>query len=316
MKLRLPPLSALQIFDAAARCSSFKTAAEEMHVTASAVSHSIQTLEEWLGVELFRRTGRSVTLTPAGEVYFPYVNRALCILAGATEQIPGRRSTGAMTISCAPTFANRWLLPRLSSFTKANPSLRVSIDTSHRRVDLPLEGFDAAIRMASDERAGKGWSRLVRETLVPVCTRELLAKFQNNDSGKIFASAPLIHVTSVSSDWREWTDAVGIQLPETAAALRVDTIQLALDAAKQGLGIAIGRRPIVDDDLASGRLVAVSHHSVTSATSYWFVTSDSNFEFPEIKQLRKWLLDELQMQNAIKGCGLDAVNSIEGAAPK
>src|ERR1700678_3491516 len=145
MAFRLPPLSTLRVFEAAARYSSFRKAADELNLTASAVSHGIQTLESWLGVELFHRKARSLRVTSAGEAYAPMVNQALTILAKATEQLPGRAATGTLSISSAPTFANKILLPRLEKFVAQFPDIRVTIDTSQRRVDLTLDEFDVAI---------------------------------------------------------------------------------------------------------------------------------------------------------------------------
>jgi DNA-binding transcriptional LysR family regulator len=136
MVFRLPPLSALRVFEAAARHNSFQKAAGELNLTASAVSHAIQTLENWLGVALFHRSARGLRLTAAGEAYAPLVNEALSILARATERIPGRKATGTLAISSAPTFANKILLPILDKFAARFSEIRVTVDTSHRRVDL------------------------------------------------------------------------------------------------------------------------------------------------------------------------------------
>src|SRR5271170_1294517 len=133
MAFRLPPLSSLRVFEAAARHNSFQKAAGELNLTASAISHGIQTLENWLGVELFHRETRGLRLTGAGEIYAPLVNQALNILANATDQLPGRKATGTLSVSSAPTFANKILLPRLDKFAAQFPDIRVTIDTSYRQ---------------------------------------------------------------------------------------------------------------------------------------------------------------------------------------
>src|SRR5579863_3551736 len=132
MAFRLPPLSSLRVFEAAARHKSFRKAADELNLTASAVSHGIQTLENWLGVELFYRQSRGLQLTGAGEIYAPLVNQALGLIAKATEQLPGRKATGTLSLSSAPTFANKILLPRLEKFAVQHPDIQVTIDTSLR----------------------------------------------------------------------------------------------------------------------------------------------------------------------------------------
>ena len=194
MAFRLPPLSSLRVFEAAARHNSFRKAAEELNLTASAVSHGIQTLESWLGVELFHRESRGLRLTGAGEIYAPLVNQALSVLAKATEQIPGRKATGTLSVSSAPTFANKILLPRLEKFAADFPDIRVSIDTSQRLVDLTLDDFDIAIRNTVAKKPAPNWTLLVAETLVPVCSpglkKELGAAADAKLSG---ASAPDPH---------------------------------------------------------------------------------------------------------------------------
>jgi LysR family transcriptional regulator, glycine cleavage system transcriptional activator len=245
MVFRLPPLNTLRLFDAAARCGSFKKAADELHLTASAVSHGIQTLEDAIGTELFRRNGRAIALTPAGMEYHPVVNGALVALAEATERLPGRKATGTLSVSSAPTFANRWLLPRLSRFAEQHPDISVSIDTSQKVMDLPLDGVDVAIRMARDAKSAPNWTRLVEETFVPVCS----PKFKRRHKGREIERGPFIHVTLVPTDWREWFGAAGIEPPAaTASDLRVDTIQMGLDAAVAGLGVVLGRTPLVNAD--------------------------------------------------------------------
>jgi LysR family glycine cleavage system transcriptional activator len=170
-------MNTLRLFEAAARLGSFKQAAEEVNVTPSAVSHGLRTLEQWLGAELFYRDARGLTLTQAGKAYAVEVQRALTILAGATEGFPGRRkSTGTLSVSVAPTFANRWLLPRLPKFTERHPSIRISIDTARRHVDFLTEGFDLAIRMAQAPRSNESWTELVAESFVPVCSPHLMRR--------------------------------------------------------------------------------------------------------------------------------------------
>ncbi|MGH7126536.1 MAG: transcriptional regulator GcvA [Stellaceae bacterium] len=294
MAFRLPPLSSLRVFEAAARHSSFRKAADELNLTASAVSHGIQTLENWLGVELFYRESRGLRLTDAGEAYAPLVNQALSVLAKATEQLPGRAATGTLSLSCAPTFANRILLPRLPGFVVQCPDIRLTIDTSHRLVDLTLDDFDVAIRPASTQRPAPNWTLLTTETLVPVCSPRLREQFDTTDVTDLLSRVPLIHVTSVSADWSHWFRASGVEMPaSTDDGLRVDTIHMAFEAAIGGLGAALGRRPLVDDDIAAGRLVPLAAEAIPSGNGYWLVTSETEFQKPEVKQFRHWLQSEL-----------------------
>jgi LysR family glycine cleavage system transcriptional activator len=292
MAFRLPPLSSLRVFEAAARHNSFRKAAEELNLTASAVSHGVQTLESWLGVELFHRETRGLRLTGAGEVYAPLVNQALTVLAKATEQLPGRKATGTLSVSAAPTFAHRILLPRLERFAVQFPDIRVRIDTSQRLVDLTLDDFDVAIRFALMKKPASNWTLLATETLVPVCSPRFKEQLGEPIDAGLLSRVPLIHVT-VTTDWAHWFRLSGLEVPPALDdGLRVDTMQMAADAAVRGLGVTLGRRPLLDDDIDSGRLIPLFDQSIPSGMGYWLVTSQTDFQKPEVKLFKRWMLSE------------------------
>lgn len=294
MAFRLPPLSSLRVFEAAARHNSFRKAADELNLTASAVSHAIQTLENWLGVELFSREARGLRLTNAGEAYAPLVNQALALLASATDKVPGRRPTGTLALSSAPTFASKILVPRLERFTAQFPDIHLTIDTSTRLVDLTLDDFDLAIRYLSIKKPAPNWTMLVPETLVPVCSPSIKQRFADSTLIDLISRNTLIHVTSVSADWKHWLRANGLELPASIDdGMHIDTIHTAFDAAICGLGVVLGRRPLVDQDLESGRLVALATEAIPSDSAFWLVTSQTEFEKPEVKKFRQWLLSEV-----------------------
>jgi LysR family transcriptional regulator, glycine cleavage system transcriptional activator len=251
MAFRRPPLGPVRLFEAAGRLLSFKAAADELNLTPSAISHGVQTLEEWLGAELFVRTQRSLALTQAGERFMRPVRQAFATLSVATERLPGRRAAGLLSVSVPITFGSRWLLPRLGRFSERYPDIVVAIHTDYRQQDHPVTGTDLGIRLAASPRAGGTWLRLVRETFVPVCAPALLARFDGSPRGELLLRAPLIHVTTVAEDWEWWFAQSGTEL-RGGKRLKFDTIRLATDAASQGLGIALGRKPFVDDEIASG----------------------------------------------------------------
>jgi LysR family transcriptional regulator, glycine cleavage system transcriptional activator len=292
MVLRLPPLGTLRIFDAAARRLSFTLAAADMHLTPSAVSHGIRTLELWLGTELFRRDGRSLALSSEGENYARLVGQALEMLAEATDRLPGRRATGSLFVSSEPPFARRWLLPRLAGFTRQFPDIRITMDTSGG--PAALEEVDIAIRMSNIDKPADNRVRLVQEELVPVCSPSLKAQLDRLTPAEILARGPLIRVTGGSADWDQWFEATGTEPPPSReAGLHVDSVLMGLDAATHGLGIVLGRRPLVDEDLERGRLVRAIDHAAPSGYWYWMITKDSTFDRPEVKLFRKWMLYEL-----------------------
>jgi LysR family glycine cleavage system transcriptional activator len=294
MPFKLPPLSSLRVFESAARHGSFKKAAEELNITASAVSHAVQNLEDWLGVELFRRGGGKLELTEPGAAYGLVMGDAMKTIADATARLPGRRSHGRLTINSAPGFAARWLLPRLSRFTERFPDISVDIQTSLDRVDLPMEGIDAAIRLAPAAQAMEHWTHLLAESLVPVCSPALRNQHAGISGTELIAKGELIHLTSTSADWAEWFRIIGLKQPDTLrAGLRVDTIHMALEAASRGLGIALGRAPLFDAEIDSGRLVRILEDGVPSGLSYWLVTMDPDLQSQDVKVFRQWMLDEL-----------------------
>jgi LysR family transcriptional regulator, glycine cleavage system transcriptional activator len=300
MSFKLPPLSSVRVFEAAARHGSFKKAAGELNITASAVSHAVQNLEDWLGVALFQRGRGKLGLTEPGAAYATAVGEALKAIAEATARLPGRRSQGRLAISAAPGFAGRWLMPRLSRFTARYPEIGVDIETSLKPVDLPMEGIDAAIRLAPPARATPSWTRLLDESLVPVCSPALRKKYAGLSGLELIARADLIHMTSISGDWAEWFRLVDTPPPPNArAGLRVDTVNMALEAAHRGHGIAVGRTPLFEAEIESGQLVCLFDKSVPSGWSYWLVTMDTDFQSQDVKNFRQWLLDEVGAAAAV-----------------
>ncbi|MFM0233944.1 LysR substrate-binding domain-containing protein [Paraburkholderia sediminicola] len=302
MPLRLPPLPALRFFEAAGRHQSFKLAAAELNVTPSAISHGIVGLEQSLGVELFVREPRGISLTTAGADYLSYVSEAFSLIAIGTQRLPNHRANRPIALSCAPTLASRWLLPRLATFRARWPDANVTVDTSHRQVGFPVDGFDFAIRLSRAPVAGTAWTRLFGERLVPVCSPAYLDNLRDAHGNIDLRHATLIHVNSASEDWQAWFDGVaidgtaidGIDLND---GLRVDTIQLAFEAASMGLGVALGRRPLVDRDLASGALVEACPQTIASSTAYWLVSAqntDSAENRPELSDFKRWLLSEAE----------------------
>ncbi|MBI2738896.1 MAG: transcriptional regulator GcvA [Rhodospirillales bacterium] len=298
MPYRLPPLNTMRLFEAAGRHSSFKVAAEELNLTPSAISHGVQTLEQWLGVDLFLRGNRTLALTAAGEAYLPRVRAALEAIVEASDAVPGRKPTGRLAVSVSPTFGVRWLLPRLARFNDRHPDIEVSVDTNHRLVDFPRDGIDVAIRMGRGDWAGLDIACLVREQLVPVCAPRVAAAFRSTDD---LADTTLLHVVDAREDWTAWSRLAGIALPPAIRGLRFDTIQMALEAAAAGLGIAIGRLPLVEAELAAGRLVPVFGPPRTCRTGYWMVTARGSRIRPEIAAFCDWIEGEVEPSLHVSG---------------
>jgi LysR family glycine cleavage system transcriptional activator len=299
MPIPLPPLPSLRLFEAAARHESFRKAAEELGLTASAVSHGIDSLEKSLGVELFRRRPRGVTLTPAGRHLLPYVAEGLSMIALGAQRLPGRRAERRVVLSVAPTFAQLFLVPRLPRFRALHPGIRISIDTSHRQALFPMEGVDLSIRMGKGAWPGVKSDLLFRDRLVPVASPAYLASVSRN--GTIdWPKATYLRVSTFEYDWTAWIEGAAADV-EVVDDLHFDTMMLASEAAAAGLGIAIGRMPLVVPDLDAGRLVTADDRIVDIETGYWLVGPSGQETRSAIQSFRRWLLDEAKRYRAEHG---------------
>jgi LysR family glycine cleavage system transcriptional activator len=268
-------------------------------LTASAVSHGVDSLEKWLGVELFRRRPRGVTLTPAGRHLLPYVSEGLSMIALGTQRLPGRRAERRVVLSVTPTFAQRFLVPRLPRFRALHPGIRFSIDTSHRQALFPMEGVDLSIRMGKGVWPGVKSDLLFRERLIPVASPSYLASVSRN--GAIdWPKVTYLRVSTIEYDWNAWVEGTGSQI-EIADDLQFDTTMLASEAAAAGTGIAIGRMPLVSPDLQSGRLVKADERIVDIETGYWLVGPTGQETRTAIRSFRNWVLDEAKRYRAENG---------------
>ncbi|WP_287497726.1 LysR substrate-binding domain-containing protein [Pandoraea sp. CB10b_02] len=292
MPPRLPPLSALRLFEAAGRHQSFKRAAAELHLTPSAVSHGIVGLEQTLGVALFTRSPQGLTLTPEGVDYLAYVTEAFSLLLTGTRRLPTPDASRAIALTCAPTLALRWLLPRLGEFLARMPNVDITVDTSRRQVGFPTDGFDFAIRLSRAPIASDRWHRLFGERFVPACSPAFLAEHGDADGRLDLRAATRIHVSSASEDWQGWIEGAAIEDFDAHGGLSFDSIQMGLDAAMAGLGVVIARRPLADTYFESGALVP-AHDIVTQAQSaYWLICADDIEPHPECVAFRDWLIEQ------------------------
>ena len=287
MAHKLPPLSALRVFEAAGRRGGFTAAAAELGVTPSAVSHGVRALEDALGVPLFHRDQRGMRLTPAGETLLHEASRAFEGLSRCVEALTGSRAARGLTGSVAPTFATRWLLPRLPALRRRHPSLDLAISTEREHVELGDGRFDFAIRMAGAPVGPAEWHRLAPVGLVPVAAADCRLPLS-----EALARLPAIHVTAAGEDWASWAALRGLNPPDPSRGLRFDTIGLALDAAAAGLGLALARLPVCADDIAAGRVRALDA-PVEGGTSYWLVTRPGLLRQREGRLLAAWLREQL-----------------------
>jgi DNA-binding transcriptional LysR family regulator len=285
---KLPPLAALRLFEAAGRHRSFTAAAEELGRTPSAVSHAVRVLEDRLGLPLFHRDPRGLRLTPDGEELLAAASRALEGLGRTIERLTSARTTVGLNLSAPPTFASRWLLPRLPALKRRHPALALSISTEHNWVELGDGRWDLAVRMAPEPTGSGEWHHLAPQRLAPIAPPAL--------AGVPIEAAlkrlPAIHVTSVREDWAVWAARRGARAPDPARGLRFDTVHMAVEAAAQGLGVALAHLPVCADDIASGR-VAMLEEPVESSTAYWLVARPGLLRQQDGRLLAAWLREEM-----------------------
>ncbi len=225
-------------------------------------------------------------LTEAGQSYLPSVRAALDLIASASAALPRRRSRERLAVSVAPSFGLRWLVPNLPRFGDLHPDVAVTMDTTHRHVEFPRDA-DVAIRMGDGAWPHLYAIPLVSQELVPVCSPEMAAKIGTPAD---LATQTLLHVTSVSEDWAAWRRLANVEAADSGRrGLRFDTIHMALEAAAQGLGVAIGRWPLIAADVASRRLVPVLGEPRRGRTGYWFVTRREELARPAVSRFRDWL---------------------------
>ena len=289
MARRLPPLSALRPFEAAARLESFSRAAEELHLTHGAISRQVRALEDHVGAQLFTRHGKRVTLTESGRRFAERVRSALHDIQLAAEAVSPVRRDNRLTVSVLPSFASRWLMPRLIRFMESQPKLEVSVIASTALANFTSDEVDIGIRF------GKGpYPPLVSEPFLEdqwfaVASPKL--KIPKNP-------ADLQHMRIIREDrdyWDEWFVAAGVKLdkPIVGGAVFNDATY-SIQAAVRGEGIALARDSIIGEDLQRGTLRKLFNVSVKTNERYWFVSPKELADLPKVKAFRAWVKSELK----------------------
>ena len=255
MKTKYPPLHLLSIFEAAARHESFKAASEELFITPSAVSHQIKTLEAQLGITLFHRKSRGVSLNPAGDMYLSYIKQGLDSFELGTKKLHQRFSSPVLKISCSTTVASNLIIPQLAAFQNAHPEIELRIETGNHQVDLRQDDVDLGIRIGQGDWPGITSKKLTDIKVAALCSPQF-AKDAKLTKPQDVNSLPLIDLSYMENIWQRWADAMGIKLTNDKRILTFNSYDSAIDAATQSLGVALGMTPIDKFNIDRGLLIA------------------------------------------------------------
>lgn len=285
-------MSVLASLEASARLRSFTAAAEELHVTQSAVSRQIRSLEDVLGAELFVREKQTVRPTVAGGAYASEIRRALQHIATATLAFHANPHGGTLNLAILPTFGTRWLAPRLPAFLEAHPGITVNLTTRLAPFDFRLEQLDAAIHYGSAEWSGAKLDFLMRETVVPACSRKLKSRLRLGKPEHLLR-APLIHLVSRPDAWERWFGSENLVLAE-AHGMLVDQFAVAAQAAMAGLGVALLPTFLIDAELARGDLVPAVERPMQSAESYYLAWPPEREDSAPLQAFRSWIREEIE----------------------
>jgi LysR family glycine cleavage system transcriptional activator len=300
----MPPLNALRSFEAAARHLSLTKAAQELHVTAGALSHQIRGLEELLGLKLFERHVRSVALTPAGKQLYPGLQTGFTRIREAVDGLSGASDTRVLVISTAPGFTAKWLAPRLYRFSSAYPQIDPRVSSTIGNANFTTDGVDVALRFLPVNAVAEPElviERLIEMSFVPVCSPKLIETAGPFTSHEALKRVPLIHDDTFAHraampTWADWFKAAGVDGVDVSRGLRFNSADHALDATVEGAGVLLAHDVLAYDELRTGRLVKPFDLALPSGRAYYFVCVSSRQNHPNVLAFRTWIKEEIAAQ--------------------
>lgn len=283
---RLAPLKALRVFEAVCRLGSISAAARELSVTHAAVSVQVKLLEEFFGVRLFMRERSGLKPSPQAWRYYQSVHQAFAQIQAATDEFIQSDDEDPLTVCCLPNIAMNWLLPRLFKFNRLHPDIRVNVLTSSRDLDLERDASDVAIWW------GESWPglesvRLLSAQMLPLCSPAFL-KAHPLGHPRDLLTVTRLHVQGTLEDWPQWLDHAGVSAQDPLEGMRFDSLAFALRAAAEGVGVAMGRLPLVADDLKAGRLVAPFDIRFQPSKAWHLVYSPIKATARKVRLFEKW----------------------------
>ncbi|MFA9219431.1 MAG: LysR family transcriptional regulator [Sphingomonadaceae bacterium] len=292
MRRKIPNTWALMAFDASARHESFTKAAHELALTQSAICRQVAGLESFLGVQLFHRSKRGVTLTDAGRTYSRHVALRLNAVERDTLELMAHRGLGGtLELAVLPTFATRWLIPRLARFQRVHPDITVNLTTSTRPFLFNGTDFDAAIHCGEAVWPGVRADTLMRENLVAVCSPALIAPHTSLDATQLQAY-PLLQQTTRPYVWRQWFESQGLTVEHDMTGLRFELFSMLTHAAIHQMGVALVPPFLVEDELKAGALCMPVSHPFESGNTYRLLYPEGKAESSTLNYFRAWLADE------------------------
>jgi LysR family transcriptional regulator, glycine cleavage system transcriptional activator len=295
----MPPLNALRAFEAAARHLSLTRAAQELHVTAGALSHQIRGLEELLGLTLFERRARSIALTTAGKLLYPGLQAGFMQIREAVAALTDLDRV--LVISTPPGFTAKWLARRLYRFSSAHPEIDARVSSSVGIANFTTDGVDVAVRslpVGTSVDPAHVMEPLIESNLVPVCSPRLLQEHGPVDGPQALARLPLIHDDTLAGltrapSWTDWLAAAGVSGIDVNRGLRFNSSDHALDATEEGAGVLLAYDLLAYDELRTGRLVIPVPFTLNSGRAYHFVSPRGRNDHPHVRAFRTWLIEEL-----------------------
>ncbi|OSQ29030.1 transcriptional regulator GcvA [Thalassospira sp. MCCC 1A03138] len=294
----LPPLATLRAFEAAARHLSFKRAASELAVTPTAISHQVRLLEETLGVRLFDRKPRQVTLTAAGQELYPTLRDGFAGFAVAIDRVKARKQQRSLTVSVLASFAAKWLLPRLGGFQAAHPDIHLRLHTSAEVVDLNSGMADAAVRYGRGPFAGMVVQTLFADRFAPVCSPMLNIQQPNDLRGQTFLHLEWLRPDEVTPTWARWCKRAGLDDVDLSSGLSFSDDTHAIQAAIAGQGVVLASSEMVRSEIAAGLLVQ-PFGPVMEGHHYHLIHTGKSANIKEIEAFGGWLADEIAKDGAV-----------------
>ena len=304
LKRHLPPLNSLRAFEAAARHLSFTKAAEELNVTPAAISQQVKLLEEYFSIQLFKRLTRALILTQPGKAILPILNEAFDKLAEVDDLLRHHQSDKILTVSVAPGFGAKWLLPRLDHFRQFAPEYEIRIDATDIKVDFNRENVDLALRYGSGEYPGLVSECLLTERIIPVCSPDLLKGKHPLNEPDDLRHHTLLHNTWANdnrspTNWHAWLKAAGVKNFHSIPGIYFNQNSLMLQAAAEGQGVALEDVNVASDDIEKGRLIQpfTTDYKQSNQFCYYLVYPEQHLQYPKIVRFRQWIMDEINQDS-------------------